>query len=174
MLLFVFSIVKKLSSSKPDDQRVPTAADEQTRRVQEEIRRKIAERRGQPPPRPVTQPVARTVPPPIVAPRPAYDSGGDALRRILAERVRQREAADSKKLADAVLADEADKAATAKAIAMPAAPVSPIRAKVYLGVPEAPVRSASISGLREDLRDPDKLRRAFVLREILGAPVALR
>ena len=30
------------------------------------------------------------------------------------------------------------------------------------------------TGLREDLTNPDALRRAFVLREILGPPVALR
>jgi hypothetical protein len=34
--------------------------------------------------------------------------------------------------------------------------------------------TTGLGSLREQLRDPRELRRAFVLREVLGAPVALR
>ena len=172
--IFVFrALTKAVNAAKEKPAEAP-ATDEQTRRVQEEIRRKIAERRGVAPARPPTQPTVRPLPPPLAAPRPAYEAGGDSLRKLLAERVRARQAADSQRLADAILADDAGKAATARAIAMPAAPLAPSRPKTYLGVPAASARPVAITGLMDDLRDPDKLRRAFVLREILSPPVALR
>ncbi len=172
--IFVFRALTKAVNAAKEKQAEAPATDEQTRRVQEEIRRKIAERRGVPPARPATQPTTRPLPPPVAAPRPVYDSGGDILRKRLAERLRAREQVDSKRLADAILADDAGKAATARAIAMPAAPLAPSRPKTYLGVPVAGARPVSVTGLMEDLRDPDKVRRAFVLREILSPPVALR
>src|SRR5689334_18992656 len=85
-----------------------TGEDDQTRRIQEEIRRKIAERRGQgtveapapstpPAPEQWAPPVAapRRVPP-VVAPRPVAREAGPSLRDRLEaklEQVRAREEA---------------------------------------------------------------------------------
>ncbi len=176
--VFVIWVFKALSgaAAKAKDKaaQAPTSTDEQTRRVQDEIRRKIAERRGMTPPPIPSQPSPRPLASPTLAPRPVMTQQPDSLRRILADRVRAREAADAKRLADLRADKDAADAARDFAIAMPAAPVSPIQQKANLGVPDAQVRSFSVTNLTDDLRDPDKRRRAFVLREVLSAPVALR
>ena len=50
------------------------------------------------------------------------------------------------------------------------------RRAAAVAVTDAAVAQSALAGneLRHDLRDPRSLRRAMVLREILGAPVALR
>jgi hypothetical protein len=50
------------------------------------------------------------------------------------------------------------------------------RKAAAVAVTDAAVAQSALAGneLRHDLRDPRSLRRAMVLREILGAPVALR
>ena len=180
VVVWVIKMFSQAVSKSKEKEEMPSATNEQTRRVQDDIRRKIAERRTGAAPVQRSQPSTRVLPPPIVAPRPvSAPLGGEpsTLRDLLAKRVRDREAADAKRSADAVAAKQADQDATDFAIAMPvapSAPTAPVRGRTYLGVPDAKTRSAAISNLNEDLKDPERLRRAFVLRDILSSPVALR
>jgi hypothetical protein len=158
--------------------------EERARRIREEIQRKIAERRGRapgsapaaPPPvprldpfRPVFQEDTRPVPPPIrrveTAPVPPampapqainpYDDS-EALdrQRRLAEQLEELEArrAEARRVASQTRGDGKEVVATATS------------GGVAVG-------SRSIGA---ELRDPRALRRAFVLREVISAPVALR
>ncbi|MFA6289313.1 MAG: hypothetical protein WC661_18170 [Opitutaceae bacterium] len=145
---------------------------ERTRRLQEEIRRKIAERRGQaaPPPLPHEEPEplfptprwTETVeepspyklpePPPLVAALPAVDS-------VL---VRQRELAEQL-AALKVAAQQVEANRVSWAISKPAETEAQATA----------ARAGDVYGLRE-LRTARSLRKAMVMREVLGPPVALR
>ncbi len=139
---------------------------ERTRKIREEIQRKIAERaRGYPTEQP-TRTLDEPAVPPLMrevvvtqappAPRRGL-SGLEAQRQAeileeqvtLAERLREAEqmklAAQKRARYEAATADRSDAA-----------------------------RSLSRSTVLDDLRDPAALRRAFILREVLGPPVALR
>lgn len=150
---------------------------ERTRRIQEEIRRKIAERAGggpitvpppaaEPPPlfrtessapRPVAAPLPpreftrQVEPPPRVQPPPFQASAAAILerQRELEEQMRELEAAR--------------KAAQRKAAA--------VAAQAVAFAPPAP---AERGRLLADLRGAANLRHAIVLREVLGPPVGLR
>lgn len=153
---------------------------ERTRRIQEEIRRKIAERRsGRLPPTIPSRPTERPLAPPVLAPRPVARADGglrERLGRKLAELREKAEAAAAaqrkqeqvetqrrvqateqvaaqRRVADAVVARDA--LAVKKEVAIVAAKPLPNR-------------------WRAELRDPASVRRAMVLREILGTPVGLR
>ncbi len=136
---------------------------ERTRKIREEIQRKIEQRgRGytEPPPIVQTEPEA---PPPIirevfVARQPVRASSRtDAQRQAeileqqaaLMERLREAELMKSaglkRKEFEAATTDHSEEA-----------------------------RTATRSTVLDDLRSPDALRRAFILREVLGPPVALR
>jgi len=139
---------------------------ERTRRIREEIQRKITERaRGYPTEQP-TLPLDEPAEPPlvrevVVTPAPPLPRRGltalEAQRQAeileeqatLAERLREAEqmrvAAQKRARYEAATADHSDAA-----------------------------RSLSRSTVLDDLRDPAALRRAFILREVLGPPVALR
>jgi hypothetical protein len=151
--------------------------DERNRRIREEIQRKIAERRnqGEPPPlsgpprldpfRPVFQEDAAplpapapVLPSPMPAPAPvtAYDDSAAIERqRRLAEQLEhleeQRRAA--RRVAQSAFDSTEQQAAT-------------MQTEKAAGV--------GARRLSAELRDPRSLRRAMVLREILDAPVALR
>ncbi len=179
--------------SRMEGEEDPEAA-ERTRRIQEEIRRKIAERHG----RTVVaeerrEPeTARAEPPPLLPPTrvPPVDPFGGSMRKILrkieeaaeqrresvpesfepAESAvlrRQRELEEQLRAAEAQRAEARRRAQeiTAREIGAP-------------GVQKAAWASASVrtggAGVREELKDPRALRRAFVLREVLGPPVGLR
>jgi hypothetical protein len=144
---------------------------ERTRKIREEIRRKIEERRGQTSapaaaatqarqPAAATPPAAVTELPPVVRKvtvtaeqatmeEPAVNSGEVARQAALADQLRlivtKKAGADRRAAFAASFADRE-------------------QAALVIG------RGA----LLDDLRDPDALRRAFVLREVLGPPVALR
>jgi|SRR5665213_3087893 len=129
---------KKLAKqSAPPRAPVRPAGDEEerTRRIKEEVRRKIVERRG--------------APAPTSAPAPLPAPAGD----YLAEQARQ------ERLAKEMAAIEAG---------LP----PPIAAHQ----PYAPSSSspAPALGWLEALRDPLNVRRAIVLREVLGPPMGLR
>jgi hypothetical protein len=160
--------------------------EERARRIREEIQRKIAERRGRapgsapaaPPPvprldpfRPVFQEEARPVPPPIrradAAPTPPpvparapqvinpYDDSESLERqRRLAEQLEELEAQRAE--ARRVASQTRGEGATVVTVANSGGAV---------------IGSRSIGA---ELRDPRALRRAFVLREVISAPVALR
>lgn len=149
---------------------------ERTRRIREEIRRKIAERQGgdastEPPP---------FAPEPELRPEPAaYEPEPPPLpRSVIAERAPEAAAAlsrlESQRQAEileqqATLAERMRELETMKAAAQRRA------AFEALSVSQATVQREKTRGaLLDDLRDPQALRQAIILREVLGPPVALR
>lgn len=178
---------RQLDPNEPDPEEA-----ERARRIQEEIRRKILERRGgttqadEPPPLTVPSP-ARPAPrapwsETPEAPRPvATGPLGEVLRRMMeqardpeqearaaaAERaVRERQRQLQEQL-DAL--EEQRRAELTRASAF-----AESRSK-YGDDLLAPARhEGRESSLVESLRDARNLRRAVILREVLGAPVALR
>ena len=157
---------------------------ERTRRVQEEIRRKIAERRGSAADvRP--SPTVRERIPPLVRPAqtPPLDPFGGPMRRI----IRELEAAAEKRLEPQPDPEEAARAAVlerqqrlaAEMRALESARLAQQRraGEIAVAAAKAPSRIARFPAggdVRAGLRDPRELRRAVVLREILGAPVGFR
>jgi hypothetical protein len=153
--------------------------DERTRRVQEEIRRKIAERRGtapQPPaaPRPTGQPVA----PPYVAPRPvAREMMGGLRERLEAKLAEARAKSEAAAQEARRQREEEERALEAERLATQLR-ATEIAAQAALA--SAAIRPAETKNAREvrpwpsELRDPQSLRRAMILREVLGPPVGLR
>jgi len=161
-----------------------------TREVQEQIRRQIAERRGQSPgapPAPVLEPERpappRARPETTQMPEPLGGPLGRMLedfqrrtqplpsapppvlaeqRNIGAELERQQQLADQlRSLAESrVLAQR--RAANTSAAEQATAEAEPAQ------------RTAARGRLLGDLRDPQALKRAFVMREVLGPPVGLR
>ncbi len=153
--------------------------EERARRIREEIRRKIAERRGQaapapeaPPPlprfdpfRPVFQEDAAPVPPPL---RP---SEPDAVREVVAAQEDVSALERQRRLAEQLEQLEAQRREARRQAAR-------MQEERERGVSPAPAARAlgglGTRGVAAELRDPLALRRAFVLREVLSAPVALR
>jgi hypothetical protein len=150
---------------------------ERTRRVQEEIRRKIAERRagaapGQPSARPGVEPA-----PPIAAARPAapppvpwggiFEPDAAEARAADLEAVLSRQRGLGERMRQL---DSASLAASAEAGGYSAGGAAAMRARLE---PATPV-SAPPSPWLLELRERQGARRAIVLREILGQPVALR
>lgn len=157
---------------------------ERTRRVQEEIRRKIAERRGLAPessPREVAQERI----PPLMRPREVepVDPFGGPMRKIIREfeRATQPEPTDAERAAQA-RAQAAELERQAKLVeelrALEAARMVEARqvreALERKNAPRTAVPVFATANLRGTLRDPRELRRAIVLKEILGTPVGLR
>lgn len=164
---------------------------ERTRRIQEEIRRRIAERRGgqvppQPQARPAPPPLLRprptelpmppfgAPPQPVFTPRPPREEQWDEAPVFPAAREDARTAAQTaailerqKKLAEEMRALEAARVEARKRAAQTAA----MDAK-KLGQKTREVLGGRSLG--EELRDVKSARRAVVMREVLGAPVALR
>lgn len=154
---------------------------ERTRRIQEEIRRKIAERRAATGEVVVAEAPAERIPPHVRPTQvPPVDPFGGSMRRILQEieeRASQRFEPDpavaeraaemerQARLSEQLRAMEAERAA-AEAARRAAAAAARVRASRPVPV----VRDL----LRTHLRDPRELRRAVLLREVLGPPVALR
>ncbi len=156
--------------------------EERVRRIQEEIRRKILERRGQganPTAMPPMgggdpfRPVFQEIPPPL--PQPSHDAGpvaplarADASaqeailerQRALAEQLRQLEER-RREAVQAALGSARGAGGLASADAVRG--VTPV------------ARAGTVGGsLADDFRDPRALRRALVWREVLGPPLALR
>ena len=125
---------------------------ERTRKIREEIQRKIEERtRRATPARPAVPPAATQSPP-------------MAAKRVVTPRA------------------TVPKPAKREEPVAPPAPPEPVLAAIVTPVvvfeshaaqAEAAAVAARLAVL-EDLRDPAALRRAFVLREVIGPPIALR
>ncbi|MBI5691905.1 MAG: hypothetical protein HZC55_17630 [Verrucomicrobia bacterium] len=185
--------VRKTRQEAPSDEAKPDALEEERRvqEIQEQIRRRIAERRGEAPP-PAAEPpplMRREAPPPAPSPETTQmpDTFGDPLRRVLQELERRArpepetppplpavpafdaraaELERQRKLAEEIKALEEARLATKRRAAALAAEVESRAA--------AASAEATSGRAREDLRDPAALRRAVVLREVLGTPVGLR
>lgn len=168
---------------KLGDRNNPDAAQsERERQVREEMRRKIAERQGggTPPalPSEVPAPPRHAPAEPLEAPRPVMANPIEEMLRRAAEAMRRSEedsrakaAAEKaerrrlRKLKEQALAlEEARRQAVAQAaeIAQPA-------------VPSIQVKRENVARkmLLRDLQGAENLRRAIVLREVLGPPVGL-
>ncbi len=150
-------MARKLTEPPPGTPRslaVPDAAQaERTRRIQEEIRRKIAERRGFAPPVGLPPIVAEAAPEPP-ADEPATSPSLAAVlegQRQLADQMRALEAA---RVQGERRAANAATMSAATAISTPAMNIT--------------------AELLADLRDPPTVRRAWLMREILDRPVGLR
>jgi hypothetical protein len=178
---------KKAGAQPRPPQPAPGSVDpdtaERTRRVQEEIRRKIAERAGRLPASPLP-----------LSPSPAAgSSSAPPARNIFQELARQM--AEAKKRAEmqsrAQAATEAqaqqrmedeqksrERAEAQHLLEVQRTPQSQPQAVVAAGAYRATdLKTTGVSArdrLLADLREADSLRRAFVLREILGEPVGLR
>jgi len=156
-------VVKRMSQQPPSPLLPPEASDpevtERTRRIQEQIRRKIAERRGETVATEVF-PVGPEMEPPMipmeVPPEPL------STATTAAELERQSQLADQLRLLVEARASTERRAVHAAA---------DLKTE---SESERGMLSASRTGLLADLRDPQSLRRAFVLREVLGPPLALR
>jgi hypothetical protein len=151
---------------------------ERTRRIREEIQRKIEQRaRGYPteqPTRPQDEPVPRVDPelaglPPILRelvevnqPEPAKPTRA-ATSRLEAQRM-------AEMLEQQATLEEQLK----QAQEMKAAALRRTQFETEVASKEEQAKVAVLGALGDDLRDPAALRRAIILREILGPPVALR
>ena len=147
---------------------------ERTRRIREDIQRKIAERQrgGTPPALPREEPVAfepvspfEEEPPPLreviarEASRPAAAAHSRWEQERAAEILEQQAA-----MAERLRQLQEMKEAAARRAAFEAKTVSPV----------AQARQQRRGELLGELRDPAALRRAFLMREVLGPPVGLR
>ena len=140
---------------------------ERTRRIREEIQRKIEQRaKGYATEKP-SRPAAEIPAPPlivrevVVTPAPVRPGRGMSHE----EAQRQAEILDQQ----AVLAEKLREAELLKATTLKRTEFEAATADHT-----AAVRTQTRSTVLEDLRTPDALRRAFILREVLGPPVALR
>lgn len=155
--------------ARPEEESDPFENPEQaerTRRIRAEIQRKIEERAGGR--RPAEEPRSAPELPPIFreillerpAPPPPVRTGPSALEtRRMAEILEQQ----------AALAEQLKQAQEMKALALRRAKFeAEISSQATVARDE---RNVALAG---ELRDPVALRRAFILREVLGPPVALR
>ena len=166
----VVAILQKLKQARSGEE-PPGAAPknpedtERTRRLQEEIRRRIMERRGllpaAPPPRDVAEaapgfpeapPMIEEVRPVVVAPPPLEPA------KVAATPDRSTEFERQQRLIEQFRELEASRQAST----------------VTAPGPTGATRGAPAHRWLPDLRSPQGLRRAMVLREVLGPPVGLR
>lgn len=171
---FAWWLTQRRHSSR-DDQQPPTSpeeppfdADERTRRIQDEIRRRIAERQGQATGRPTEPPPlvlspAPTVQRPVATPPPLRRTEPDWTQADSAMLERQR------RLEDEMRALEAQRRAARSSAQL--ATGLPSRVTAHSAEPS---RFGGDRELLRLLRDRRSLRQAILLREVLGPPVALR
>ncbi|MSU23592.1 MAG: hypothetical protein EXS32_07180 [Opitutus sp.] len=192
LLVFVFVVIQVLRAAMKaaqlsDEHKAGTTeTDDQRsmREIQERIRRTIAERRGGGAPPPLEPPAERELRP-TVAPSPGGPMldpfGGPVARRFVAEPVRRVPArlAPTGPTEAAILerqqqlADEMRVLVEARAMAERQA-AELAQEKKAVAESETGVLTSARGDLLAGLREPGSLRRAWVLREVLGAPVALR
>ncbi|MFI5337390.1 MAG: hypothetical protein ACHQ5A_11435, partial [Opitutales bacterium] len=157
---------------------------ERTRQIREEIRRKIEERRGQnqAPPAPEREPWSPTDSPPEAAPPPVVITLPDMVREVMAPPARETETATLSQDARAVQYRATEELERQKLFTQQFQEAATMQQAVdrreifeQTTVDQAPAaRELNRVAVLDDLRDPAALRRAFLLREILGPPVALR
>ena len=139
---------------------------ERTRRIREEIQRKIEQRaKGYATEQP-RLPRAETAEPPVVR-EVVITRAAPEMRKGMAQAETQRQAEILEQ--QAALAMKLREAELMKAAALKRAEFAAATADHSVAA-----RTLSRSTVLDDLRDPAALRRAFILREVLGPPVALR
>lgn len=139
---------------------------ERTRKIREEIQRKIAERaRGYANEQP-TMPRDDAAEPPLVR-EVVVPQAPPLVRRGMSATEMQRQAEILEE--QATLAERLREAELMKAAAQKRA-----RYEAATADHSSEARTLSRSTVLDDLREPAALRRAFILREVLGPPVALR
>ncbi len=149
---------------------------ERTRQIQEEIRRKIEERQGDSPVERPARPAERSAPrpeapPPLPSPRSVLFSPDEAPGAAELERVME----EQRRYAEQLERLEAVQRARAAGIEAAAAPLS--MAAYSMGTSRSEVARRAdprAASMLAGMRDREALRRAIVLREVLGAPKALR
>lgn len=196
VVIFVSQIVRgalraRAQKAEHEAQHDETAEQRRVREIQERIRRQVSERRsGRPVPEAPPPVMPRRAEAPVPRPHTTQlpEPFGGPLGRMLedlqrrtqqpppappppraipapshvAELERQQQLADQ-------LANLRDERAT---IARRAGHVAADKAEIARSEPA--LRTVARGQLLQDLSDPQSLRRAFVLREVLGPPVALR
>lgn len=189
ILFVVVTIVRAIAGALKAKSAAQPGVDEsedqrRVREIQERIRRIAAERSGQrapgqPPPllRPAAEaPAPRRFEAPSL---PPIDTFGGPARRAIAtfERrtpppipapSRNAELERQEQLQEEMRVLDEKKMLTARHQAYDA------RARTEAAQSESGLRATAREKVLEDLRDPSSVRRAFVLREVLGPPVALR
>lgn len=173
---------------KPKESFDDPALAERTRKIREEIQRKIAERRragegytgpARPTVAPLQPPTSReATPPPVSAEMPRFErrtaEPPPLVREVVVTMPQTVSLGDSRRMAElleqqAALAEQLKQAEQMKAAAT--------RRVAYEHATADHRQSARVDVRKivlEELRDPAALRRAFIEREILGPPVALR
>ena len=194
VLIFLGQILRgffKMRGSRGNEAPPPRHNDlEEARRAQEiqaEIRRKIAERRAGRAETPAPAEQTEEAPRPVVVERDptALPPIPEPLRRMLEQLERKTqpraepppppllpqrtaELERQERLAEEIRVLEETRALTLRrATNLAAREAEEARS-------ENTLRTAARGRLVDDLRDPESLRRAFVLREVLGTPVGLR
>ena len=140
---------------------------ERTRRIREEIQRKIEQRTGGNAPSPTSKSSDQKMPPVIVRRRMAAEVPPPPKSRMAIEETEDTNEVLMKQIA---LAEELRRAVEIKAASLRRVQsLSPISAGGQIGG-----LGISRTALMADLKDVEGLRRAFIAREIIGPPVALR
>ena len=169
-----------------------TADAERTRRIQEEIRRKIAERRSesgqmsapQPPPLVIPAPVRREATPPPVFQDPVQEMMKEFQKRFAP--VPEAPAPAERPMESAQAAGERETLTRQRELEEKLQALEIQERAARQRVAEIKATDAAATTSREsagqaaadrwltDLRDPQTARHAIVLREIIGTPVGLR
>ena len=195
LLFVIISVVRGIRNARETSQPGGghTTGSEETdeqrrvREIQERIRRKIAERRGGHAPE-AAAPHGHAQPPPVMPRREAeFPERGEVFRgplqRALEEIERKLQpAAPPPVMAHANRAELERQAQLAEEMRLlEQARAQAARRAAHLAADQAEaartttaLRTATRGELLHDLRDPHSLRRAIVLREVLGPPVGLR
>lgn len=173
----IFRAVMKSRDAQAEHREEFDETEEQrrVREIQERIRRMAAERGGAPPP---LRPQEEGSPPPDPRPPQPAESFGETLRRGLAGEERRPppvfvESKSAELERQSGLAEQMRQLAEARELAQRRAARTAASTEAT-AQSEVGMLRRSRTRLDEDLRDPENLRRAFVLREILGPPVGLR
>lgn len=174
----------KSDESRPAKQAGDPEHEERTRRIQEEIRRKIAERRGA---TSDSSSPSRELIPPFVRPTtvPPIDPFGGPMRKVVrkleeaaARRLEQSDETAREKertgevLRQTRLAEQLRELEEARLVQQRRA--ADIAARNAARVQAQASVNAKGRDVRAMLKDPRQLRRAFILREVLGPPVSSR
>ncbi|MDD3180003.1 MAG: hypothetical protein PHQ04_06580 [Opitutaceae bacterium] len=146
---------------------------ERTRRIREEIQRRIEQRTGHPPSRLPPGPSPDATPPFVLRPPGSMEPPRPAappLRPVMLDKQREAEILKQQAALQEKLAEVEWIKTTARHRGEFERATSETEARPVARAEGLPPRGT----LRDDLRDPASLRRAFLTREILGPPVALR